>query len=83
MIKTDFYPWQIILLHMQEDLAVMKEKFLVVEDGFDAGDPFLQLVNKIDSNIEELYKYLQKQIESPAGVTVEEDCQNLLDNLPL
>ncbi len=31
MIKTNLYPWQIILIHMQEDLTVMKEKFLVVE----------------------------------------------------
>ena len=83
MIKTDLYPWQIILIHMQEDLTVMKEKFLVVEDGLDAGDPFLQLVNKIESDIEGLYKYLQQQTVPSDRVADEEDCQNQLDNITL
>ena len=83
MIKANLYPWQIILLHMQEDLMVMKEKFLVVEDGLDADDPFLQLINKIESNIAELYKYLQQQTESSSAITGEEDYENLLDNITL
>ncbi|MBW1695771.1 MAG: hypothetical protein JRH18_06480 [Deltaproteobacteria bacterium] len=83
MIKTNLYSWQIILIHMQEDLAVMKEKFLVVEDGLDADDQFLQLVNKIESDIEELYKYLQQQTVSSDKVRAEEDYQHLLDNIPL
>ena len=61
----------------------MKEKFLVVEDGFNADDPVLQLVNKIESDIAELYKYLQQQTESSDRVADEEDCQNQLDNITL
>ena len=83
MIKTGLYPWQVILLHMQEDLKVMKERFLVLEDGFDADDPFLQLIHKIESNIESLYKYLQQQTDSSSTTTDEEDFQNQLDLITL
>jgi len=64
LIKTDLHPWQIILLHMQEDVTVMKDKFLIVEDGLDAEDPIFQLLNRIEADIEELYKYLDQQMES-------------------
>ena len=83
MIKADLHPWQIILLHMQEDLIILKEKFFVVEDGLDADDPFIQLINEIESNIAELYKYLQQQTESSSEITVEEGDENLLDTITL
>jgi hypothetical protein len=83
MIKADIPPWQIILLHMQEDLNLIKEKFLVVGDGLETDDPFIQLINKIESNVEKLYHYMQQQSESSVEIAGEEDYENLLDHITL
>ena len=83
MIKADIPAWQIILLHMQEDLNLMKEKFLVVGDGLETDDPFIQLINKIESNVEALYHYMQQQSESASIITGEADDENLLEYITL
>jgi len=83
MIKTDLYSWQIILLHMQEDLLAMKQQLFIVEDGLGSEDPLLNLIREMETNIEALYRHLLQQTESAAETKASEDDPKPSEDIPL
>ena len=68
---------------MQEDLLAMKQQLFIVEDGLGAEDPLSNLIRKIETNIEALYRQLLDHTESATETTASEDYPKPSEDIPL